>query len=338
VDGFVTKAVETERPGSLEDLWRPNPGFKHGAVLRSKGKTLSTQRMLVDDMARRSQARLNWLLGTVPGMLIAILYWPVLVSLVRQWHEDPNYSHGFLIPVLSGYFVYERRHRFAALSLSPTWWGFPVLLIGALMLILGHVGAELFLQRLSLLVVISGVVLMIAGSEVMRVCSFPLAFLLFMIPLPTIVLNAVAFPLQLFAAQTAEASLLTLDIPVLREGNVISLANTTLEVAEACSGIRSLMALIALGTVYAYFSERTMWKRWVIIIAAVPVAIAANAFRVAGTGVLAHYFGDDAAQGFYHDFSGWLVFVVAFVLLLGIGLVLRRMRYPATPSPQVDQP
>jgi len=145
-----------------------------------------------------------------------------------------------------------------------------------------------------------------------------------MVPLPAIVVNAVAFPLQGFAAQTATICLLALDIPVLREGNVISLARTTLEVAEACSGIRSLMSLLALGTVYAYFAESVMWKRWVIVAAAVPVAIAANAFRVAGTGVLAHYFGEDAAQGFYHEFSGWLVFVVAFVLLLGVGIILSR--------------
>jgi exosortase len=336
VDGFVTKAVETERSGTLEDLWRSNPSFKHGVALRSQVKGGATQRVLADDAAHRSQGGLNWLFWTVPGLLVAMVYWPVLLSLVRQWHEDANYSHGFLIPVLSAYFLWERRQRLTAVPLSPTWWGFPVLLMGAVMLIFGQVGAELFLQRVSLLVVIAGVVLMVAGREVIRVCRFPIAFLVFMIPLPIIVLNAVAFPLQLFAAQTATASLVALDIPVLREGNIISLASTTLEVAEACSGIRSLMALIALGTVYAYFAERTMWKRWVIIMAAVPVAIAANAFRVAGTGVLAHYFGDDAAQGFYHDFSGWLVFVVAFVLLLGIGLGLRSVRYPATAPTGVD--
>lgn len=257
--------------------------------------------------------------------LLGVLYWPVLVGLALQWYLDPNYSHGFLIPVMSAYFVWERRMKLARLTPQPTWWGLGVVLFGLLMLTIGQIGAELFLQRFSLVVVIAGLVLLILGCEVLRVLSFPIVFLIFMIPLPAIVLNAIAFPLQGFAAQTATSCLAALDIPVLREGNIIILARTTLEVAEACSGIRSLMSLLALGTAYAYFGERMMWKRWVLVATAVPVAIAANAFRVAGTGALAHYFGDEVAQGFYHDFSGWLVFVVAFVLLLGIGSVLRRI-------------
>jgi exosortase len=176
-----------------------------------------------------------------------------------------------------------------------------------------------------------GLVYLLAGGAVVRLWAFPLAFLVFMVPLPAIVLNAVAFPLQGFAAQTAASCLVALNIPVLREGNVIALARTTLEVAEACSGIRSLMSLVALGTAYAYFTERVLWKRWIIIAAAIPVAIAANAFRVAGTGVLAHYFGEEAAQGFYHDFSGWLVFIVAFALLLLVGRVVNRVGRERTP-------
>jgi exosortase len=254
-----------------------------------------------------------------------VLYWPVLVSLVMQWDADPNYSHGFLIPVMAAYFVWERRTRLSRLVPQPSWWGFPLASLGLLMLGLGQVGAELFLQRFSLIVVIAGLVLLVLGRNVLKLWSFPIAFLIFMVPLPAIVLNAVAFPLQGFAAQTATSCLVALNIPVLREGNVISLAHTSLEVAEACSGIRSLMSLLALATTYAYFGERVMWKRWVLVAAAIPVAIAANAFRVTGTGVLAHYFGDEVAQGFYHDFSGWLVFVVAFVLLLGIGTALRRV-------------
>jgi exosortase len=252
------------------------------------------------------------------------LYWPVLVPMARQWYVDPNYSHGMLIPLLTAYFVWERRDRLSGLAPRPSWAGLGLLLTGFFILMVGQVGAELFLQRISLLVVSAGLFWFVVGRRAFRVLVFPIAFLVFMIPLPAIVLNAVAFPLQLFAAQAATMCLVALDVPVLREGNVISLASTTLEVAEACSGIRSLMSLLALGTVYAYFTEQVMWKRWVIVVAAIPVAIAANAFRVAGTGVLAHYFGEEAAQGFYHDFSGWLVFVVAFLLLLGIGSLLKR--------------
>ena len=270
----------------------------------------------------RAEARTGWLMGCVLAAQVAWLYWPLLKALGVQWYVDTNYSHGFLVPVLSAYFAWERRARLGRITPQPSWWGVSVMLLGLLMLGIGQVGAELFLQRSSLVVVLAGLVLLMMGRETLTVLSFPIVFLLFMVPLPSIVVNAIAFPLQGFAAQTATVCLLALDIPVLREGNVITLAKTSLEVAEACSGIRSLLALLALGTVYAYFAENVMWKRWVIVALSVPVAIAANAFRVAGTGILAHYFGVEAAQGFYHDFSGWLIFASAFILLLGIGTIL----------------
>jgi exosortase len=267
-----------------------------------------------------------WLMAGVLGAIVLWLYWPVIVPMAWQWYVDSNYSHGALVPLLAAYFVWERRARLLALTLRPSWAGLAMLMIGVLALIIGQTGAELFLQRISLLIVIAGLVLLVLGREALRLCSFPITFLIFMIPLPAIVLNAVAFPLQLFAAQVATTCLVALEVPVLREGNLIYLASSTLEVAEACSGIRSLMSLLALGTVYAYFTERVIWKRWVIVAAAVPVAIAANVFRVAGTGILAQFVGEEAAQGFYHDFSGWLVFVVAFLLLLGIGILLRQVK------------
>jgi exosortase len=267
-----------------------------------------------------------WLKAGILGGLVVWLYWPVLGPMAYQWYADSNYSHGMIVPLLAGYFVWERHGRLLGLQPRPSWVGFAVLLAGIVILLIGQIGAELFLQRSSLLIVIAGLVWFILGREALTVSSFPIAFLVFMIPLPAIVLNAVAFPLQLFAAQVSATCLVALDVPVLREGNLIYLASTTLEVAEACSGIRSLLSLLALGTVYAYFTEPVMWKRWVLVVAAVPVAIAANVFRVAGTGILAQYFGEEAAQGFYHEFSGWLVFLVAFVLLLGIGTVLRRIK------------
>jgi exosortase len=139
-----------------------------------------------------------------------------------------------------------------------------------------------------------------------------------MIPLPAIVFNQIAFPLQLLASRAGEWALQTARIPVLREGNVIVLATTTLEVAEACSGIRSLVTLLTLALVLGYFTDRRTWFRTVVALAAVPVAIVANGVRVAGTGIAAHAYGPAAAMGFFHTFSGWLVFVVAFALLLGI--------------------
>lgn len=253
------------------------------------------------------------------------LYHGILQHLAADWYTNPDYSHGFLVPCLAAYLVWERRRQLAILPAKPSLWGAGLLSAGLLMLTIGAIGAELYLQRTSLILVIAGLVLLVLGRTFLQALAFPIAFLFFMVPLPAIVMNAIAFPLQLLAAQIATSCLYNLSIPVLREGNIIMLARTTLEVAEACSGIRSLQALLALGTVYAYFSQSLVWKRWTIVLLSLPIAIAANVFRVTGTGVLAEYLGSEAAQGFYHSLSGWLIFVVAFVLLLCCGAVISRI-------------
>lgn len=260
----------------------------------------------------------------ISGLVVG-LYHEVFARLVAQWYEDPDYSHGFLVPLVSAYLVWERRGILARVGVTPSAWGIGVLAVGLLMLLLGSLGAELYLQRSSFLIVISGLVLLLLGHAFLRTVAFPIAFLFFMIPLPTIVMNELAFPLQLFAAKTAAFCLFNFGIPMLREGNLIVLSGTTLEVAEACSGLRSLQALLALGVFYAYFSQPVMWKRWVLVILSIPIAIIANAFRVTGTGVLAHNWGPEAAEGFYHTFSGWLIFVLAFVLLLLCDAILSRV-------------
>jgi exosortase len=250
------------------------------------------------------------------------LYAAVLPPLVADWTEDPNYSHGFLVPFLSAYFVWERRYRLATAIRAPRGWGLLVLLLGLCMLFLGHIGAELFLMRSSMIVAITGLVLYLLGSAYVRILAFPIAFLLFMIPLPAILLNTITFPLQLLAAKLSTFSLQLVTLPVYREGNIIFLPHTTLEIVEACSGIRSLVSLVALAVVFAYISQRQSSKRWVLILSAVPIALVANAFRIWGTGVLAYLYGTKVAEGFYHTFAGWLVFVVAFILLLGEGCIL----------------
>jgi exosortase len=270
--------------------------------------------------------------------LLVGLYWNVVPHLVWQWSNDDDYTHGFLIVPLALYFAWERRQRLLGMAASASLSGAAVLAAGLLMLVVGSVGAELFLQRFSLVVVLAGLVWLILGTAFLRELAFPLAFLVFMIPLPAIVMNAVAFPLQLFAAQSATFCMQVAGIPVLREGNTIVLSNTTLEVVEACSGIRSLQALLALGAVYGYFTQKALWKRWALLVLSVPIAIAANAFRVAGTGFLAHFIGPEAAQGFYHSFAGWIVFAVAFVLLLGAGTLLSRLPEGGSPVAPVPPP
>jgi exosortase len=270
----------------------------------------------------RATALLALLLLAIP---MVGLYHGIVAYMVTQWASDEDYNHGFLIVPLALYFVWDRRKALGAITAKPSVAGAALLALGLLTLILGLVGAELFMQRSSLIVVLAGLVWLILGTGFLRQLTFPLAFLFFMVPLPAIVMNAVAFPLQMFAAQSATFCMEAAGVPVLREGNVIVLPYTTLEVAQACSGIRSLQALLALGVVYGYFTQKAVWKRWALVVLSVPIAIAANAARVAGTGFLAQAWGPELATGFYHSFAGWAVFVVAFVLLLGCGALLARL-------------
>ena len=259
------------------------------------------------------------------GLLVVAflsLYASVLSALVTDWFADPDYSHGFLVPILSGYFVWQRRQTLAALVVQPCRWGLAVLLIGVGGLLLGNIAAEFFLMRASMLVVLAGLVLYLLGWQYLRVLRFPLAFLLFMIPLPAILLNTITLPLQLRAAEVATFALHLVHLPVYREGNMIFLPHTTLEVVEACSGIRSLVSLLALAVVFATIAQRQVWKQWVLTLSAVPIALTANAWRIWGTGVMAHVYGTQMAEGFYHTFAGWLIFVVAFALLLAANFLL----------------
>jgi len=256
---------------------------------------------------------------------IAIVYWQVFQRLIEAWIVDGNYSHGWLIIPLAGYFAWERRARLAATPVRSSWFGLVVLAGSILVLLAGLYGSELFLTRVALVGTVAGIVLYLYGWAHLRILAFPIAFLLLMIPLPAIVFNKIAFPLQLFASRVGESAISAANIPVLREGNVLILANTQLEVAEACSGIRSLVSLVTLGLVYGYFSDQRFWVRAVIVASTVPIAILANGARVAGTGIAAHYFGPKAAEGFFHEFSGWALFVVAFVMMLVVQKLILRI-------------
>ncbi len=263
-------------------------------------------------------------LGALVGALVA-LYWGVVPTMVADWAQDENYSHGFLIPLISAYLLWERRAEMAAAAEDgrSSRLGLLVCVASLLVFAVGRAGAEQFLQRSSLVVFLVGAALWLWGWGMLRATWFPLGFLFFMVPLPYLIYDSIAFPLKLFAARLATESLFLLGVPVFREGNIIHLASQTLEVADACSGIRSLLSLLALGVVYAYFTESITWKRVAIVASTVPIAIAANAFRVTGTGILTHYVSAEAADGFFHTFSGWLVFVVAFTLLFAVGSVLK---------------
>jgi exosortase len=258
------------------------------------------------------------------------LYWQVLSKLVGAWATDDNYSHGFFIIPLAAYFAWERRRRFLDAPARPSALGLVVVIGSIFLLAAGVIGAELFSTRISILGTLVGIVLFLFGWNRLRVLLFPLAFLLLMVPLPAILFNQIAFPLQLLASRVGELAITAANVPVLREGNLLVLPNTTLEVAEACSGIRSLVSLLTLGIVFGYFADSRPWVRTLIALSTIPVAILSNGMRVAGTGIAAHRFGTAVAEGFFHEFSGWLLFVVAFLMLLG----LQRLLLRAVPPPR----
>ena len=261
-----------------------------------------------------------------------ILYRNVVVDLVNDWSKDGNYSHGFLIVPLALYFAWERRQRFLAAAQRPAKMGIIAVLVAILVTIQDM---HPFVNRMAMLMCLAGGLLFLAGWARLKVMAFPILFLLLMIPIPAIIFNQIAFPLQLVASRFGEWAMATCQVPVLREGNVIVLANTSLEVAEACSGIRSLISLLTLGIVYGYFTESRLWVRFMLALATVPIAIVANALRVAGTGLAAHYGGPETAQGFFHSFSGWLVFLVAFAFLFvfhKLLLAVAPARFTASPA------
>ena len=263
-------------------------------------------------------------IGVIFLFVLGAIYKDVLAGLVLDWWNDPNYSHGFLVPFFSAYLVWDKRGELRTLPVTGSWLGFPLLLAGIALLLLGVVGAEDFLVRSSLIVVLAGLVWMHLGSELFRRLLFPLAFLFFMIPPPFIVFNSIAFPLQGIAAGNATWALDTLGVPVLRDGNVLHLARLTLGVTEACSGIRSLISLLALAVAWAHLAIPGMVSKALFVASAVPITIVANAARVVLTGIIGQWLGVEYATGFFHTFSGWLVFVAAAVCLFGVHALIAK--------------
>lgn len=265
-----------------------------------------------------TSARDNLVTIALVGSGVLLVYWAVMASLIDAWSTDDNYSHGFFIVPLAAYFAWERRQKFEQAPVKPSLAGLALVALSLMMMVAGTLGAELFLSRASLIGVTAGIVLFLGGWQRLRVLLFPLAFLLLMIPLPALIFNKIAFPLQLLASHVGESAVSAMEIPILREGNVLILANATLEVAEACSGIRSLVSLFTLGIVFGYFADPRPWVRAFIALSAIPVAILANGLRVASAGVAAHNYGTAGVEGLFHEFSGWVVFVIAFLMMLAL--------------------
>jgi exosortase len=257
------------------------------------------------------------LLYVQAGVLLLLatwLYGPFALRMANQWWQDPNYTHGFFVPVFSLFLLWERRAKLAAIRIAPAWSGLVILLFALMTLVVGTIKSEFFLYRLSVLLFIAGLVVFLAGWKHLAAISFPLAFLVLMVPSPTLV-EHITFPLQIIASKTASFLLMVAGVPTVREGNIIFLPSAQLEVAEACSGIRSLFSLFTLTIVYGYMAETKIGVRVLLAVVAVPISVFANALRIAFTGVMVEGWGVERAEGTIHALSGWFVFIASLALI-----------------------
>lgn len=273
--------------------------------------------------AKESRGYRQWLPYAILGVLLAVLYHRVAMKLVYDWYTLTDYSHGFLVPLFSVFLIWEKRKVLSNIPVKQTWAGVPLIVFSLVVLILGTYGVELFTTRISFVMLLAGIVWTLLGMAMLRAVAFPIMVLILAIPIPAIVFNQITFPLQLLASRIASEILPVFHVPTLQEGNIIELPAMKLEVAEACSGIRSLMSLFTLAVFYGYFLERTTTRRVILALASIPIAVTANVARIVGTGLCVQYWDPDKALGFFHEFSGWVIFVVSLGCLY---LVHRAMR------------
>lgn len=265
---------------------------------------------------------LMWQSGLL-ALALAYLYREVLTRLASQWWNDPNFSHGFFVPAFSAYILWENRKKLQQIPVQPAGSGLAWIVAGLATLVVGVLGAELFLSRSSLILILGGMAVYFLGWAHFRAMFFAWAFLFLMIPIPAILFNQIAFPLQLLASQVATSLLSLFGVPVLREGNVLHLPAMDMEVVEACSGIRSLVSLGTLSIIYGYFLEKRFWPRFLLAMAAIPIAVGANSLRIVGTGLLGQWWDPDKALGFFHTFSGWVIFVISLGMLFAVHGLMR---------------
>ena len=249
------------------------------------------------------------------GALLLACYAPILYRMGVQWATDENMGHGFFVPVVAGFIAWQRRAELAATPRKPNGWGLVLVILAFAQALAATLGAELFTARLAFVIALVGVILYLGGTRWIRVLAFPLLLLPFMIPIPAIIYAQLTLKLQTLASQLGELLISAMGIPVLRAGNTLQLPSQTLDIAEACSGIRSLMSLGFLSLVYAYFTDKRVWMRWALLAATIPIAIGANGVRVALTGLFSEI-NPKLAQGAFHEMEGYIVFIVALVALL----------------------
>lgn len=278
----------------------------------------------------RSKIKFFSFLPLITGVALTagllFLYWPILTRLVREIARSDDASYGLLLPLVSGYIVYLKWPKIRAYPWRPSWLGLVVIALGLSIFIVGELAAELYTVRFSFTVVLCGLIFLVGGWGLVRLLSFPLILLVLMVPLPELITYKLTLPLQLISTRLATWFLQTLGIPVLRQGNIIDLGVRKMQVVHACSGLRYILSLLALGIIFCYFYQRRWWKVAILLLALVPAAIIANALRVAGMGIY-----PALLEGFWHGFSGWLIFIFCLGPLVLFNWILNRL-WPRVPA------
>lgn len=259
----------------------------------------------------------------VVGLFVAV-FGKVLPGLVRDWSDNATYSYGFIVPVVAGYLVWERRHSLKGLTIAPNYWAGSVLALAVVLALLGQAIGDDFVPRCALVLGLAGTIWFLLGNAWMRALLFPLGYLSLMIPLPYFLIKDLSFQLRFWDAAHSETILRLVGVPVYREAYFLHLPNIVLEVADVCSGISSIFALLAVGVLYAYFLPLPTWLKLIMIVATLPFAIIANLFRIVVTAILAYQFGRIVFETTFHAFSGTFTFLVALIMLIALGESLRK--------------
>ncbi|MEJ5330088.1 MAG: VPLPA-CTERM-specific exosortase XrtD [Desulfobaccales bacterium] len=286
-------------------------------------------------LAQKAEKRDNiiistWLAASLLFLGVSYLYGSVLIRLINSLLQSDDYSYGLLFPLVSAYIVYLKRPRIRELAPRPSWWGLPLLAVGLFLYVAAELAAELYTTRVSFVVSLAGLVTLMGGPRLLRLLAFPLLLLLLMLPLPELITNRLTLPLQLISSRLAAVFLHLLGVPVFQQGNILDLGMRQLQIVKACSGLRYILPLLALGLIFCYFWQRRLWKAVILLASLVPLAILANALRVAA---MALY--PALLTGFWHGFSGWLIFLFCLLALAGLNALLNYLSPAAPKSPEV---
>lgn len=256
--------------------------------------------------------------------LLSYMYADSLVFLFSRWLGTEDYSHGIFVPFISGYLIWQSRHRLSQASKEKSWWGLAVIALGLVLYVIGELSTLFVILHVSLWVVLVGLTIALLGVRGARAIAFPLGYLLTAIPLPMFFYANLSSKFQLWSSSLGVGCLQLVGVMAFREGNIIDLGPVQLQVVEACSGIRYLLPLTSLALLCAYLFKDKMWKRAVLVLSSIPISILINGFRIGMIGILVEFYGKGAAEGFYHLFEGWVIFMVSFGLLIAeMGLLAR---------------